>query len=394
MKHNFDKIIDRRNTNSYKWDSLSHDDVIPMWVADMDFQVAPEILEALRKRLDHGIFGYTMVPDSYYEAVQSWFLRRHNWQIDRSSIIYTTGVVPAISCALKAMTLPGEKVLVQTPVYNCFFSCIKNSGCEILENPLARQGDSYVIDFDDFEAKCADEKTTVFLLCNPHNPVGRVWTRDELQRMSDICQRHNVRIISDEIHCELIMPDNTYIPFATIASTHKGGNRGEVYLTSPSKAFNIAGLQIANIICDSPTLRRRINRAVNINEVCDVNPFGPIALEAAYNHGEEWLAQLNSHLWDNYQTLRNLFAKNLPHIPVMRLEGTYLVWTDITATGMTSDETTDKLMKQARVLVNSGTMYGTKAGEGYIRINIACPKQQLIAALERIAPVLETDSPS
>ena len=202
----FDKIIPRRGTNSYKWDEPNDADVLPMWVADMDFPTAPCIINALKKRVEHGIFGYTFVPDSYYEALIHWFERRHGWHIQRDEVLYTTGVVPAIACALKALTLPGEKVLVQTPIYNCFFSSIKNCGCEVAENPLRREKDSYVIDFDDFERKCSDEKTTVFLLCNPHNPSGRVWTKAELQRMNDICLRHDVRVIADEIHGELIMP--------------------------------------------------------------------------------------------------------------------------------------------------------------------------------------------
>lgn len=381
MTYDFDKKTNRRGSNCYKWDEAEEENVIPMWVADMDFQAAPAIMEALRMRVEHGVFGYTMVPESYYTAIHDWFLRRHQWQIDRSSVIPTTGVVPAISCALKAMSLPGEKVLVQTPVYNCFFSCIKNTGCEIAENKLMRTGDTYHIDFDDFEEQCSDEKTSVFLLCNPHNPAGRVWTREELQHMADICQRHGVRIISDEIHCELVMPGNTFTPFATVC-------QDAVILNSPSKAFNIAGLQIANVVCSSPTLRRRINRAININEVCDVNPFGPVALEAAYNESEEWLDSLNAYLWENYQVLKDFFARELPHVEVLRLEGTYLVWVDIRKTGLSSDELTERLLKKGRVMVNSGTMYGKNAGEGYIRINIACPREQMMEGLRRIKAVL------
>ena len=285
MKYNFDEIIERRGTNSYKWDLVKEDGVIPMWVADMDFQTAPCIIEALQKRVAHGIFGYTLVPDSYYEAIISWFARRHQWNIEKDWILYTSGVVPAISCCLKAICMPGEKVLVQTPVYNCFFSCITNSGCEVVENELKRVGNcTYEIDFEDFERKCADEKTTAFILCNPHNPAGRVWKKEELERMNDICLKHGVKVIADEIHCELIMPGYQYTPFASISEACR---ENSVVLNSPSKSFNIAGLQIANIICPDAALRRRINRAININEVCDVNPFGVIALQAAYNEGEE-----------------------------------------------------------------------------------------------------------
>ncbi len=381
----FDTVINRRGTNSYKWDIVKEEDVIPLWVADMDFKAAPAILEALKKRVEHGVFGYTLVPDSYYEAIINWFARRHNWQIDRSWIIYTTGVVPAVSCAIKALTLPGEKVLIQTPDYNCFFSSIKNNGCEVAENELVRRGDSYEVDFEDFERQCADEKTTVFLLCNPHNPAGRVWTKEELERMNDICLTHGVRVISDEIHCELVMPGHRFTPFAAISDACRDNS---VVLNSPTKAFNIAGLQIANIICADPAMRRRIDRAVDINEVCDVNPFGVVALQAAYNESEEWLDSLNHYIWGNYLALKEFIAKELPRLEVARLEGTYLAWVDIKATGLTSDEAYEKLMKEGRVYVNSGTMYGRRAGEGYLRINLACPRATLLEGLKRMGGVL------
>lgn len=278
--YNFDQVINRRGSNSVKWDEAKDEGIIPMWVADMDFPAAPAIQKALEERIKHGVFGYTMVPDSYYDAIINWFQRRHNWIIQNDWIIYTTGVVPAVSATIKALTLPGEKVLLQTPAYNCFFSSIKNQGCEVLENPLKREKNSYVIDWEDFEAKCSDEKTTLFILCNPHNPSGRVWTKEELEKMNAICLRHNVKVVSDEIHCELIMPGHKFLPFASVS---KECQDNSITLNSPSKSFNIAGLQIANIICKNPTWRRRINRVVNIFEICDVNPFGSIALEAAYN---------------------------------------------------------------------------------------------------------------
>lgn len=385
MKYNFDEIINRRGTNSVKWDEAKEDGVIPMWVADMDFKAAPAIMNALRERVEHGVFGYTLVPDSYYEAIISWFARRHQWNIERNWIIYTSGVVPAISCCLKAICLPGEKVLIQTPVYNCFFSCIKNCGCEVLENELVRKDTTYEIDFEDFERKCADEKTTAFILCNPHNPAGRVWTREELERMNDICQKHHVKVIADEIHCELVMPGYHFTPFASISDACRDNS---VTLNSPTKAFNIAGLQIANIICPDPQLRRRIDRTVNINEVCDVNPFGVIALQAAYNESEDWLDELNQYLWGNYQALKDFFETELPQVRITRLEGTYLVWADILPFELTSDEAFEQLMKDAKVFVNSGTMYGRKAGQGYLRINIACPRATLMEGLKRMGRVL------
>lgn len=385
MKYDFDKITNRRGSGCYKWDEPEEEGVIPMWVADMDFPAAPAIQSALQRRLDHGVFGYTMVTDSYYDSVVNWFYRRHGWQINKEWILYTTGVVPAVSCTLKALMLPGENVLVQTPVYNCFFSSIKNNGCNIVENALRRQGNSYVIDWDDFERKCADEKTTVFLLCNPHNPVGRVWKKEELERMNDICKRHDVCVVSDEIHCELIMPEHSFTPFGAVSEACLDNS---ITLNSPSKAFNIAGLQIANIVCKNPTWRRRINRAININEVCDVNPFGPVALQAAYNESEEWLDELNQYIWGNYQVLKTFFKEELPQIGVCELEGTYLVWIDIAATGLTSNEATEKLLKEGKVMVSSGTLYGRHAGEGYLRLNIACPRQQMLEGLMRIRKTL------
>ena len=383
MKYNFDSINNRVGTNSVKWDI--HPDVIPLWVADMDFQVLPELKEALSKRVDEGIFGYTLVPESYYEAIINWFDRRHHWHIDRSWILYTSGVIPAMAAALKAFTLPGEKVLIQTPVYNCFFSSIANCGCEPVENELVREGNTYRIDFADFENKCADPKTTVFLLCNPHNPAGRVWTKEELERMNEICMRHDVKVISDEIHCELIMPGYTFVPFASVSEACADNS---VILNSPTKNFNIAGLQIANIICKNRQWLRRIDRAVNINETCDVNPFGVIALQEAYNKGAEWIDELNTYLYDNYKALKDFFHEELPKLEVLKLEGTYLVWVDITALEFPSDEVADKLLKEAKVWVNSGTMYGRKAGQGYLRINIATPRATLMEGLKRMGRLL------
>lgn len=382
MKYDFDEAVERRGTNCVKWDESPSDDVIPLWVADMDFRVAPAIQKALHQRMEHGVFGYNIVPENYYEAVISWFSRRHQWEIKRQWILYTTAVVPAMSCVIKALTMPGEKVLILSPAYNCFFSSIKNNGCEVLESPLKAVSDSFEVDFTDFEAKCADEKTTVFLLCNPHNPSGRVWTREEIQRMYDICHQYDVKVISDEIHCELNMPGYKFVPFGTITDDC-------VVMNSPSKNFNTAGLQIANIICSHPSWRRRIDRAININEVCDVNPFGIVALIAAYNESEDWIDELNQYLWGNYKVLCDFIGENIPQWKVSRLEGTYLPWVDISATGITSQQLCDRLLAEAKVWVNPGTMYGPQSGEGYIRFNIATQRSRLMEALERISKVMK-----
>lgn len=388
--YDFDKLTLRRNTNSVKWDEATDAQVIPLWVADMDFEAAPCITKALQQRVAHGIFGYTLVPDSYYVSIINWFKRRHQWNIKRQWIIYTTGVVPAISAIVKAMTKPGDKVVIQTPVYNCFFSSIRNNGCEIVESPLVvdytdPNAPTYQIDFNDLEKKAADPAVKLFILCNPHNPAGRVWTREELEHMNDICMKHGVKVLSDEIHCELIIGNHQFTPFASIS---KECLDNSITCNSPSKSFNIAGLQIANIISNDEETRKKIDRAINDNEICDVNPFGVVALQAAYNEGEPWLLELNQYLEENYKTLRTFFKQRLPHLKVFQLEGTYLVWVDITATGKSADEVTHLLLKEAKVMVNSGTMYGKTAGEGFIRINIACPRSRMIEGLERIANVL------
>ena len=380
-KYDFDELVERRGTGCVKWDESPEDDVIPLWVADMDFKAAPAIQEAIRKRAEHGVFAYTHVGEDYYEAVISWFQRRHNWTIHREEILYTTGVVPAMSVAIKALTMPGEKVLILSPDYNCFFSSVRNNGCEVLESPLSRREDSFVIDWVDFEAKCADEKTTVFLFCNPHNPSGRVWTREELERMNDICLKYGVKVVSDEIHCELVMPGYQFQPFAAVSEACR---QNSVILNSPSKSFNIAGLQTANIICSRSDWRRRLDRAININEVCDLNPFGPVALKAAYNESEDWIDELNQYIWGNYQVLRDFIEKNLPQWRVCRLEGTYLPWVDVSAMGIPVDELCDRLLREAKVWINPGTMYGPESGKGYVRFNIATQRTRLIEALERI----------
>lgn len=386
MTYDFDKPISRRGTDSYKWDSAADGDVLPMWVADMDFQTAPAIVEALRRRVEHGIFGYTRVPDSYYRAVSDWFARRHGWPIDREWMIYTSGVVPAISAIIKALTVPSDKVLVQTPVYNCFFSSIRNNGCETVSSPLRFAGSTFTVDYEDLEHKAADPKVKVMLLCNPHNPAGRVWTREELVRIGEICLGHGVTVVSDEIHCELVFPGHRYTPFASISEDFL---QHSVTCISPSKAFNIAGLQIANIICADAGRRAKIDRAINDNEVCDVNPFGVIATQAAYNEGGEWLDQLIGYLHANYLTMRDFCRKRLPDFPIAELEGTYLVWMDCRKLGLPSAELERQLVGKARLWLNAGTMYGAE-GEGFMRWNIACPRATLIEGLKRFAEFVQS----
>lgn len=379
MKYDFDEVISRRGTLSYKWDSATDAEVLPLWVADMDFRTSPAIIEALQRRVAHGIFGYTRVPDAYYQAVTNWFARRHGWNIQREWMIYTSGVVPAVSAVIKALTVPGDKVLVQTPVYNCFFSSIRNNGCTLAASPLLRIGNTWQMDFEDLERKASDPDVKVFLLCNPHNPVGRVWTREELLKAGEICSRHGVTVVSDEIHCELVYPGHAYTPFASISGDFSAR---AIVCISPSKAFNIAGLQIANIVVPDEEVRRKIDKAININEVCDVNPFGVTATIAAYTEGEEWLDRLLVYLQTNYKWMQDYCRTHLPDFPISDLEGTYLVWMDCSILHKTSDVLEQELLDESKLWLNAGTMYGAE-GEGFMRWNIACPRSVLAEGLER-----------
>lgn len=398
----------RRGTNCVKWDAESpvgpiSEDVIPLWVADMDFRVAPVIVEALKKRVDQGIFGYTHVPDSYYQAAIDWWERRRGWHTEKDWYLHIPGVVPAMSVVVKALTqyevVEGEvvekpdrgrgpsgelpKMIIQSPAYNCFFSTAKNNLCELSVNRLIydTEGDqaTWYIDFDDLERRAADPMAKVLLFCNPHNPCGRVWPKEDLERVADICRRNGVTVISDEIHCELEMPGYHFTPMASIS---REAQDNTITMNSPSKSFNIAGLGISNIITNNPDWKKLIDRVININELCDVNPFGVLALQAAYNGGEPWLKELNEYLYGNYRSLLSFFEENLPEFPVSKLEGTYLVWVDVSTLNMSANDIENSLLLNEKVWINSGVMYGL---DGFMRINIACPRKRLMDGLERVA---------
>ena len=387
VKFDFDEIVDRRGSDSEKWDGGRVDGVLPMWVADMDFRTAPCVIEALRNRVGHGVFGYEHVPDSYYDALIGWFSRRHGWLMRREWVVYTTGVVPAVSAVIKAVTAPGDKVLVQTPVYNCFFSSIRNNGCALADNKLVYSGGTYTVDFDDFERKAADPSVKAFLLCNPHNPAGRVWTPGELRRMGDICMRHGVFVIADEIHCDIVMPGYKYTPFASLSDEFLAHS---ATCTAPTKTFNIAGLQIANIIVADEDMRRRVDKAVNINEVCDVGVFGVTALKAAYGNGAEWVDELVAYINGNYECLKRFFAERLPQVAVTKLEGTYLVWLDCSALGKPSKAIVEELLEKKKLRLNDADMYG-EHDRPFVRMNIACPRSVMLKGLNLFADyVLET----
>lgn len=385
MKYDFDEIVPRRGTNAIKWDMDTDPEVLPMWVADMDFRTAPAVAAALQRRVQHDIFGYATAPKAYYDAITGWFRRRHGWQIRPEWVLHTTGVIPALSAVIKALTQPGDKVLIQTPVYNHFFTSIHNSGCQAAESPLVYRDNTYTIDFDDLERKAADPAVKLMLLCNPHNPAGRVWTPAELRRIGELCLRHDVVVVADEIHCELVMPGFSHTPFASLCEEFE---RSSVTCTSPSKAFNLAGLQVANIFAADAALRARIGHSLQINETGEIGPLAIEALIAAYDEGAEWLDALNEYLHDNYRFLREYFDRNLPQYPVLPLEGTYLVWVDCRASGLTSDELETKLLEEAKLRINPGSIYG-EAGRDFIRLNIACPRKLLAEGLDRLRKVLK-----
>lgn len=394
MNYNFDEIIKRRGSNCVKWDE-AEEDIMPLWIADMDFKVYPGITEAMRKRLDHEVFGYTLVPQSYYDSVLNWFGNRHGakgWK--REHIIITIGVVPAISAIVHALTLPGDKVLMTTPIYNCFYSSIRNQGALVEELPLlldekknGKDEHAFTIDWDGFEKACADPNVRIFLLCNPHNPSGRVWTKEELMRIGEICFKNNVLVVSDEIHCEFVSDGYKYIPFSSLGEEFL---QNSVTCVAASKAFNVAGLQTANIIVADPDKRYRINRAVNIFETCDVNPFGIVAVEAAYTDGgAEWLKQFNDYVQGNYDYLVSQFAEKLPQLWVSPHESTYLAWVDCSAFGKSSTEIKDYLYNKYKVWLCDGLCYGEQQ-RAFLRINLACPRSILAEGLQRMITGLQS----
>ena len=381
--YNFDECPSRQGTESVKWDL--YPGTLPMWVADMDFRIAPEIQQALQKRLDHGVFGYELLPDRYFEVMGRWFSSRHGWEgIGRETIVPTTGVIAAYSAAIKAMTVPGDKVMVMTPCYNAFFPAIRNNKCLQQDCPLQYDGKHFIVDWDLFEKLAADCR--VLLLCNPHNPVGRVWTREELLLMAKICRRNNVFVISDEIHCELTYPGHDYTPWATLPEEYV---KNSVSCISPTKAFNIAGIQIANIYAADPEVLKKMDRAINDNECCDVNVFGATALQAAYGQGGPWLDALRNYLYHNARTVCCFLEDELPGVVVPPLEGTYLMWLDCRWAlrhGEPLEGFSERLAAFLRekhgLVLSTGTIYGA-SGEGFERLNIACPRTRLLDGLDR-----------
>lgn len=387
MTYDFDQIIDRTGTNSIKWEHAGGSDVIPLWVADMDFKAPPCIIEALERCVAHGIFGYVDVPDAFFQSFIRWYNERHGLKMEREWMLHVTGVVPALTAIIQALTLPGDQVVMLTPVYNCFFSSTRNSGCEDVQVPLScDERGRYSIDYDALEAALANERARILLFCNPHNPAGRVWSRDELERVASLALKHGVKVLSDEIHNEIVMPGFSYTPMASLSPEIC---HNTVTCVSPTKPWNIAGLKIACVATENAEWRERIDRAIHINDIGEVNPFGVEAAQAVYTpEGAEWMELLCKYIRGNYQMVTDFLRSNFPQWVVTPLEGSYLVWVDIHSTGITSDELTQMLLEKARIKVNPGSMYG-EAGEGFIRINIALPRIRLEEALRRMARVLK-----
>lgn len=380
MKYDFDTPINRRNTNSLKWDISENE--LPMWVADMDFQTAPEIREAIAKRAEHGVFGYTIVPDAWYEAYIAWWKNRHGFQMKKEWLMFCTGVVPAISSIVRKMTTVGENVLIQTPVYNIFFNSIVNNGRNVLQSPLKYDGTGYHIDFADLEEKLSNPQTTMMILCNPHNPVGKIWNRETLEKIGELCWKHHVLVLSDEIHCDLAAPGSAYIPFASVSEICR---KNSITCVAPTKAFNIAGLQTAAVVVPDETLRHKVNRGLNTDEVAEPNVFAVEAAVAAFTKGESWLEQLRAYIYENRQCVQAFLEKELPQIKLVSENATYLLWLDCSevSEGKDTSEFADFLREKTGLYVSAGEQYG-RGGELFLRMNIACPRENVKDGLQRL----------
>jgi len=391
MKYNFDEIIDRKNTNAIKWESSSPD-ILPMWIADMDFKTAPEIIEALQNRISHGVFGYTQTPEHFYISIQKWWKKRYQLAIEKESIIAVSGVIPALSAAIRSLTEKGDQIIIQPPVYNHFYNSIQNCEREIVENNLIYSNGSYSIDFEDLELKAANPGTKLLLISNPHNPVGRVWTKEELLNIASICQKHNIIVISDEIHCDLVFNEYKHIPFASL--DHQSA-KNTITLASVSKSFNLAGLQVGYVFTKNTAFLNGIKSVLQMQEMELLSPFAIESLIAAYDKSEKWLEDLKEYIYQNYIFLAQFITSELPQIKVVPLQATYLVWLDCSALKVSSDQIAKNLLEDEKLWINSGSLYGN-AGEGFLRINIACPIKVLSEGLERlkrnvIATYIQTD---
>ncbi len=378
MKYDFDQVIDRRKTSACKWDIGPNE--LPMWIADMDFKTAPEIIEAITKRVEQGIFGYTNVPDGWYDAYLNWWKTYHQFTMQKEWLIFSTGVVPAISSIVRKLTTPAEKVLIQTPVYNIFFNSILNNGRLVVENELLYDGKNYQIDFPTLEKQLADPQVQLMILCNPHNPIGKIWAKEDLERIGMLCEKYHVTIISDEIHCDITDPAKEYTPFASINSICQNNS---ITCLSPSKAFNLAGLQSAAVVVANPVLRHKVWRALNTDEVAEPNAFAIEATMAAFNKGRNWLEALKKYLYDNKQKVQAFIKNELPMIKLVSSDATYLLWLDCQRLNVSSTTLASFIREKTGLYLSSGLVYGQN-GDSFLRMNIACPKVLLEDGLERL----------
>ncbi|BBF43086.1 aspartate aminotransferase [Lachnospiraceae bacterium KM106-2] len=383
MQYNFDEIINRRESGSLKWDVKESE--LPMWVADMDFKTAPEIIDAIKTRVEHGIFGYNIVTDEWYEAICGWWSARHDIQMEKESLVFCTGVVPAISSIVRKMTTVGENVLVQTPVYNIFFNSIVNNGRHILESQLIYDGSEYQIDYQDLEEKLSDPQTTMMLLCNPHNPIGKIWDRETLSKIGELCKKYHVLVVSDEIHCELTDPGHSYLPFASVSKTCA---MNSITCIAPTKAFNIAGLQTAAVMIPNEQLRHKVERGLNTDEVAEPNSFAITATVAAFTKGAGWLDALRDYIFENKRVVAEFIENELSDIKLVPSEATYLLWLDCKKISRYSDHLTAYIRENSGLRLSSGSSYG-ESGEGFLRMNIACPREYLLNGLKRLKKSLD-----
>ena len=384
MGRNFNEEINRFGTNSIKWDLVHLENkpegTIPMWVADMDLQVPEKVQEAVENVAKHGIYGYSLCPDSYYEAVIGWYKRRFNFTFKKEDIVTTPGVVTAIAMAVRAFTNPGDAILIQNPVYYPFGKMIERNGRRIVNNPLINVEGRYIMDVEDFEKKIVEENVKMFILCNPHNPVGRVWTKEELLEISKICRKHKIIVVSDEIHGDFVYDGRIQQPFATV---EEGNTEFTVTCTAPSKTFNLAGLQTSNIIIPSKELREKFQTELDAVSVGMIGPMGIAACEAAYTYGEEWLENLKEHIVGNRDYLQSFLEDHIPELTMSELEGTYLAWVDMSGLAMTNDEMKEFVLNQAKIWIDDGDMFGVE-GENFIRFNLACTRKTLETALNQL----------
>lgn len=378
MEYDFDTPVNRRNTNSLKWDV--DEDELPMWVADMDFLTAPEVQAAIQKRASHGVFGYSVIPDEWYQAYIGWWKRRHNFIMQKDWLVFCTGVVPAISSAVRKLTSPAEKVLLQTPVYNIFFNSILNNGRQILESSLKYSAGEYEIDFEDLEEKLSDPQTSLMILCNPHNPVGKIWDKETLQRIGELCWKYHVVVLSDEIHCDLTDPEMEYTPFASVSEKCR---ENSITCIAPTKAFNLAGMQTAAVMIPNAFLRHRVWRALNTDEVAEPNSFAVDAAIAAFAEGEVWLDELRKYIYENKKRTVEFVKERIPQIQVVPSHATYLLWLDCSGTAGSAMEVAQYIRNKTGLYLSEGSQYGN-CGKNFLRLNIACPRSTLEDGLKRL----------